>query len=501
MVTDSPVAELLTHSNNPLSTRMASILTNLVWKFGERLSSQLVSFVVSIIIARILDPSDYGLVAMTMVFISLSNVLVDGGFSSALIQKKNADRLDFSTVFWFSVVFAMSIYAILYISAPYIASFYGEQYYQLTDILRVLGLQVIIYSINSVQAAYISRKMMFRNFFWATLVGTIVSAAIGTYMAYNGYGVWSIVGQQLTASVTNTLTQYYITRKLPGMEFSFTRLKSMFSYGVKLLSANVLTTFFLDMRTFIIGKMYSAAQLSYFDRGKQYPNLVAANINTSIGAVLFPKMSQQQDDPATIKATTRKSIRFSAYIMCPVMLGLAAAGEPLVRLLLTEKWLPCVPFLQLFCIIYLFQPIHTANMQAIKALGRSDIYLKLELIKKTIEIVMLLIVMWISVEAIAINMAVLTTLFTLVNSHPNIKLLNYSLKEQFQDILPAIGMSLVVFTSAYSITYLPISDPLMLLLQFIAGAAVYILLSKITKRPEYIYICSLIRRKTGRRQR
>lgn len=480
---------------------MASTLTNLAWKFGERLSSQLVSFAVSIIIARILDPSDYGLVAMTMVFISLSNVLVDGGFSSALIQKKTADKLDFSTVFWFSVAFATCIYAILFVSAPYIASFYGEEYYQLTDILRVLGLQVIVYSINSVQNAYISRKMMFKNFFWATLVGTIVSACIGVWMAYNGYGVWAIVGQQLTASVTNTLTQYYITRKLPGMEFSFVRLKTMFGYGVKLLSANLMTTFFLDIRTFIIGKMYSAAQLSYFDRGKQYPSLVSANINTSIGAVLFPRMSQQQDNPAVIKATTRRSIRFSAYVMCPLMLGLAAVAEPLVRMLLTEKWLPCVPFLQLFCIIYLFQPIHTANMQAIKALGRSDVYLKLELVKKTIEIVMLLIVMWISVEAIAINMAVLTTLFTLVNSRPNIKLLNYSLKEQFQDILPAIGMSLVVFVSVFSITYLHIGDSLMLLLQFIVGFLVYLILSKITRNPEFAYICSLIKRKTGRSQK
>lgn len=474
---------------------MASTLTNLIWKFGERLSSQLVSFVVSIIIARILAPSDYGLVAMTMVFISLSNVLIDGGFSSALIQKKKADKLDFSTVFWFSVAFAVGIYIILYISAPYITLFYGEQYHQLTEILRVLGLQVIVYSINSVQAAYISRKMMFKNFFWATLVGTIVSAVVGIYMAYSGFGVWSIVAQQLTASTTNTLTLYYITRKLPGWEFSFIRLKSMFSYGAKLLGANLLTNLFLDIRTFIIGKMYSAAQLAYFDRGKQYPNLVGTNINTSIGAVLFPKMSQQQDDPVMIKATTRKSIRFSAYIMCPLMLGLAAVAEPLVRLLLTEKWLPCVPFLQLFCIIYLFQPIHTANMQAIKALGRSDVYLKLELIKKTIEVAMLLIVMWISVEAIAINMAVLTTLFTLVNSRPNIKLLNYTLREQFQDILPAIGMSVVVFLCTFSITYLPISDLLMLILQFIVGILVYLRLSKITKNQEYIYIYSLIKRK------
>ena len=420
---------------------MSSILTNLIWKFGERLSSQLVSFVVSIIIARILAPSDYGLVAMVMVFVSLSYVLVDGGFSSALIQKKNADRLDFSTVFYFSLVFAIAIYFILYLSAPYIACFYGEQYQQLTPLLRVLGLQIIIYSINSVQTAYISRKMMFKNFFWATLIGTCCSAVVGIYMAYDGFGVWALVGQQLTASIVNTLTLYVITKKLPGWGFSFLRLKSMLNYGIKLLGANLLTNLFLDIRTFIIGKLYSANQLAFFDRGRQYPNLISSNINSSVGSVLFPKMSYQQDNPIAIKATTRKSIRFCAYVMCPLMLGLAAVAEPLVRLLLTEKWIPCVPYLQLFCIIYLFQPIHTANMQAIKALGRSDVLLKLELIKKTIEIIMLLIVMWVSVKAIAINMAVLTTLFTLINAYPNIKLLNYSLKEQLKRIVKRLEVS------------------------------------------------------------
>ena len=474
---------------------MASTLKNLAWKFGERLSSQLVSFVVSIIVARILSPADYGLVAMTMVFISLSYVLVEGGFNSALIQKKHADRLDFSTIFWFSVTLATCIYVILYVSAPYITLFYGEQYHELTTILRVLGVQIIIYSINSVQAAYVSRNMMFKNFFWATITGTTISAGVGIYMAYNGFGVWAIVWQQLTASMTNTLTQYLITKKLPGLEFSLKRLKSMFGYSVKLLTANLMTTLFLDLRTFIIGKLYSPSQLAFFDRGKQYPNLIGININSSISAVLFPKMSKFQDDPVSIKAITRRAIRFSAYIMCPLMLGLAAVAEPMVSLLLTDKWLPCVPFLQIFCIIYLFQPIHTANMQAINALGRSDIFLKLEIIKKTIEIVMLLIVMWISVEAIAINIAVLTTLFTLINSYPNKKLLKYSLKEQFADISPAVSMSIFVFACTYAITYLPIGNLPMIIVQLITGISTYMILSKVTGNQEFNYILALIRRK------
>lgn len=478
---------------------MSSTLTNLIWKFGERISSQLVSFIVSIIIARILAPADYGLVAMVMVFISISYVLVDGGFSSALIQKKDADRLDFSTVFYFSVALAFAIYVILYFSAPYITLFYGEQYQLLTPLIRVLGLQIIIYSINSIQNAYVSRKMMFRNFFWATLIGTCFSAVVGIYMAYNEFGVWALVGQHLTASIINILTLYVITRKLPRWEFSFSRLKSLLNYGAKLLGANLLTNLFLDIRSIIIGKLYSADHLAFFDRGKQYPQLVGNNINTSVGAVLFPRMSLQQDNTKAIKETTRKSIRFCAYVMCPLMLGLAAVAEPIVCLLLTEKWLPCVPFLQLFCIIYLFQPIHTANMQAIKALGRSDIYLKLELVKKSIEIVMLLIVMHISVIAIAINMAVLTTLFTLINAYPNTKLLNYSLKEQINDIMPAICMSIVVYISVYLVTYLDINNLYILVLQVIIGLFVYITLSMTTKNKEFFYIYNIILEKIRKR--
>lgn len=480
---------------------MASTTTNLIWKFSERLSSQLVSFIVSIIIARILNPSDYGLIAMTMVFINLSYVLIDGGFNSALIQKKKADKLDFSTIFWFSIIFAILIYLLIYVSAPYIASFYGPQYKQLTPILRVLGIIIIIHSVNSIQTAYISRKMLFKNFFWGTLIGTILSAIVGIYMACNGYGVWSLVGQLLTSASTNALTLYLITKKLPSIAFSYKRLKSMLNYGFKIFCANILTTIFLDIRTFLIGKLYSSADLAFFERGKHYPLLIGSNINTSIGTVLFPKLSSQQENPTAIKSTTRKSIRFSAYIMAPLMLGLAATAEPLIRLLLTDKWLPCVPYLQLFCIIYLFQPIHTANMQAIKAIGRSDIYLKLELIKKIIELVMLLLVMWISVKAIAINMAVLTTLFTLVNSWPNIKLLNYSLKEQFHDIIPAIGMSVIVFICTYPAIYMPYNDIFIILIQVITGTAIYLILSKLTHNKEYIYICNILLCKLNRKKK
>ena len=475
---------------------MSSTLTNLSWKFAERISSQMVSFVVSIVLARILAPSDYGAIAMVMIFVTLANVFVDGGFSSALIQKKNADKLDFSTVFYFSVFFSVILYAVLYIAAPYISRFYGEGYEILTPVLRVIGLQVIVYGANAVQQAYVSRKMMFKKFFWSTLIGTIVSAAVGLIMAYSGYGIWALVGQQLTSTITNTVVLYLVTRKLPGLMFSFQRLKGLFGYGAKILGASLLVSLFLDLRSLIIGKIYSAKDLAFFDRGRQFPNLIVTNINSSVGAVLFPKMSQEQDNKERIKQTCRNSIRFSSFVMMPLMLGLAACAEPFIRLLLTDKWIECVPFLQIFCVIYMFYPMHTANMQAIKALGHSGTFLKLEFLKKSLELIGLLLVMNISVTAIAINMAVLTTLFTFVNAYPNVKLLNYTFKEQMNDILPPIAMSVLMAVIVFSIgECLVLPDWIVLIIQIISGSIIYITIASVFKNPEMLYIYSIIKNK------
>ena len=472
---------------------MPSTLTNLSWKFAERIASQLVSFVVSIVLARILEPSDYGSIAMVMIFVTLSNVLVEGGFSSALIQKKDADKLDFSTVFYFSIVFSIFLYVILFFVAPYISRFYGDGYEILTPVLRVIGLQIIVYGANSVQQAYVSKKMMFKKFFWATLIGTIVSACIGLAMAYWGFGIWSLVGQQMAMVITNTIVLYLVTRKLPGLMFSFQRLKGLFSYGAKILGASLLVSFFLDLRSLIIGKLYSAKDLAFFDRGRQFPNLIVTNINSSVGSVLFPQMSQEQDDKIRVKQLCRNSIRFSSFVMMPLMMGMAVCAEPLIRVLLTDKWIESVPFLRLFCIIYMFYPIHTANMQAIKAIGKSGTFLMLEIIKKLLELISLLLVMKISVMAIAINMAVLTTLFTFINAYPNIKFLDYSFKEQMNDMLPSLLLSTIMAILVYGIgLILPISDLGVLIVQVLFGIAFYSTLSYLTNNPEFKYLYKLI---------
>lgn len=478
---------------------MSSTFKNLGWKFMERVSAQLVQLVVSIVLARILAPSDYGAVAMVTIFIILANVLIEGGFSSALIQKKDADDIDFSTVLYFSILFSLLLYVVLYFSAPYISMFYGEEYQVLTPVLRILGLQVIVYAVNSVQQAYVQKKMLFKNFFLATLVGTIASGVVGLLMAYSGYGLWSIVGQQLTSNILNTLTLYAITRRLPVLAFSIERLKGLFGFGIKLLGANVLITGYQELRALIIGKIYTAQDLAFFDRGKQFPSLVVTNINSSIGAVLFPKMALEQDNIGKVKNSTRISIRFSAYVMSPLMLGLAAISEPFIRLVLTEKWIQSAPFMQLFCIVFLFMPIHTANMQSLKAVGRSGTILKLEIIKKIIELISLFAVVWISVEAIVINMAVLTTLFTFINAYPNRRYLNYSFKEQAKDILPAIVMSIIMFVIISIFNhYVRMNDIYVILADIAIGSTFYIGLSIMTKNKELAYFVKILTKRHGK---
>lgn len=470
------------------------LISNLSWKFAERITAQLVTFVVSIILARVLDPSHYGLISIVTIFITLANVFVSDGFGSALIQKKDADILDFSTVLYFNIAFSILVYIVLFFLAPVITDFYGDGYELLTPVLRVLGVRIIVSGINSVQQAYVSRHMIFQRFFWATLFGTVISAVVGIVMALNGFGVWALVAQYLTNTSIDTIVLALTVRIKYVKSFSIERLKGLFKYGVKILGTKLLITGFMEIRALIIGKVYSSSDLAYYDRGKQFPNLLVTNIDTSIGAVLFPKMSNEQDNLSQVKQTTRYSIRYSAFIMCPMMLGLAVVARPLVTLVLTEKWLPCVPLLQLFCIVYLFQPIHTANMQAIKALGRSDVYLQLEIIKKSIELIVLFITVRFSVEAIVLGMAILTTCYTFVNAFPNTKLLNYSLKEQMADILPTIGRSAVMVIAVYALQLLlqRFNLTVSLVLQVIFGASIYILLCKTTHAKEFEYFFALI---------
>ena len=475
-----------------------SFLSNLIWRFLERCGSQVVTFVVSIVLARLLDPEVYGTIALVTVIITLLQVFIDSGLGNSLIQKKDADDTDFSTVFYFNMAMCIALYLLLFFTAPLIANFYEVP--TLTPIIRVLGIILIISGLKNVQQAYVSKNMLFKKFFFSTIGGTIGSAVVGITMAIYGFGVWALVVQNIISLIVGTIILWVTVKWRPKLLFSFKRLKGLFSFGWKLLAAKLIDTFFLEIRQLIIGKKYSSVDLAFYNKGQQLPKLLVTNINTSIDSVLLPTMSKEQSNKEVIRSMTRRSIKISSFIMWPCMIGLAACAEPVIRLLLTEKWLFCVPYLRIFCILYAFYPIHTSNLNAIKAVGRSDIYLKLEIIKKSINAVLLIISMWFGVMAMAYSLLISTLCSSFINAFPNRKLLKYSYFEQIKDVLPAVIFSTVMGVIVFAITFIGLNDILTLLIQVPLGVIIYFGSAKIFKLESFTYILNMLKGFLGRKQ-
>ena len=463
-----------------------SVINNFFWRFMERCGAQGVTFVVSIILARLLDPSVYGTVALVSVFMLIMQVFVDSGMGNALIQKKDTDDLDFSSVFWFNIAMCTLLYLIMFFAAPFISSFYGIP--ELTLIVRVMSLMLIISGMKNIQQAYVSRHMMFRIFFFTTLGGTVIAAIVGIAMAYMGFGVWALVAQMLVNAFVDTVILWITVKWRPKKIFSMSRLKGLFSYGWKLLISSVLDTVYNELRQLIIGKIYTPADLAQFNQGQKFPQFTVVNINASIDSVLLPTMSKAQDNPAAIRSMTRRAIKTSTYLMMPFMVGLAVCAEPAVRLIITDKWLPCVPYLRIFCFSFAFYPIHTANLNAIKAMGRSDLFLILEILKKVVGLTAILSTMWISVMAMAYSMIFTSVICQIINAWPNKKLLGYSYLNQVADMLPQIGMSLAMGVAVYGVQFFGMNDILTLCVQVPLGMLLYWAMSKVFRVESYTYV-------------
>ena len=473
-----------------MATERKGVLSNFLWRFAERCGAQLVTFIVSIVLARLLTPDDYGTIALVTVFTTIMQVFVDSGLGTALIQKKDADDLDFSSVFYFNFAVCIVLYLMMFFSAPLIASFYSLP--ELTPVVRVISLTIVISGVKGVQQSYVSRNMLFKRFFYATLGGTIFSAFLGIAMAYLGFGVWAIVAQQLSNTAIDTLILWITVKWRPKWIFSWERLKGLLGFGWKMLCSALLDTIYNNIRSLLIGKVYSSADLAYYNEGKKFPNLIVTNINSSINSVLLPAMSREQDDKDRVKNMTRRSIMVSCYIMAPLMVGLACCASNIVVVVLTEKWLPCVFYLQIFCITYMFYPIHTANLNAIKAMGRSDLFLKLEIWKKVIGLILLLATLFISVKAMAYSLLISTLTSMIINSWPNKKLLDYSFLEQMKDILPPICLAIGMGAAVYLIGFLAIPTLPLLLIQIIFGGILYIIGSAVFKLEPYVYVKDML---------
>ena len=466
------------------------VTTNIIWRFLERCGAQLVAFIVSLVLARILEPETYGIVVLISVFTAILSIFMDSGLGTALIQKKDADDVDFSTVFYFNIVMALIFYLIMFLIAPVIASFYNNE--QLSNLIRVQSLILLIGSVKNVQQAFVSRKMIFKKFFFATIGGTVGAGILGVVMASNGFGVWALICQSLFNNTIDTIILWFTVKWRPKWKFSFIRLKSLYRFGWKLLVSALIDTVYSKLRQFVIGKIYTPSDLAFYEKGEHFPNFIVSNINSSINSVLLPAMSNYQNDILRLKEMTRKSIKVATYIMMPMMVGLAVCSENVVTLLLTEKWLPCVFFMRIFCFTFAFYPIHVANLNAIQAVGRSDIFLKLEIIKKIIGLLALIATMFVSVKAMAMSLLITSVCSQIVNSWPNKKLLNYSYIEQLKDIFPqmiaSVAMGCVVFCEKFIPTNIWIKLPI----QIISGIIMYYGLSKLFKLDSFDYIKKII---------
>ena len=466
-----------------------TVIRSFFWKLFERLSTQLIQFVVTIVLARLLLPSEYGIIALITIFLALCNVIVDGGLNTALIQKKDVDNVDFSTIFFFSIALSILMYLIMFICAPLIANFYEQP--DLVSVIRVLSLSLPFYAINSIQNAFVAKKMLFKRLFYSSLGAIIISGAVGIYMAYRGLGVWALVAQSVISQLVTAIIMWYTIKWRPDFVFSRERFSGLFSYGLKIFGANFITVLFVNARKLVIGKFFTPASLACYEKGGHLPSLVVDNLFTSIQTILFPTLSESQNDRAHVKSMMRRSTKLSCFLIYPIMVLMIVAAKPLVLLLLTETWIGAVPFVQILCVSYFFRPITIPNWEAIKALGYSDITLKLEVLKKVVDISILIITAFIGVYAIALGQVLFNAICVFINLAPNKKLLNYGVREQMIDAVPTLLISLAVGIAVYGIQLLPISNLLIVTLQFLLGALLYGGLSYLFKEESCMYLLEM----------
>lgn len=458
-----------------------NLVQGLVWKLLERFGVQGISFLLQIILARILSPDDYGVLSIMIIFTTLANVFIQTGFNTALIQNKDVREEDYSSVFWISIIIAFIMYFLLFNIAPIIGRFYNMP--SIVTPFRVLSLILFPGALNSIQLAKVSKELDFRQVFISNIGAILISGFIGITLANIGLGVWALVFQNLFNIIIACFVMHFTVGWKPKLICNFRRVKTLLSFGWKILLSSLIDTLYQDLSSLVIGKKYSSSMLGYYNRGKQFPQFLIGAINGALQSVMLPAMSKQQDNRIQVKSLMRISIMLSSFIIFPMMAGLAGVADSLVSLLLTDKWLPCVPFMQIFCFSLAFYPVHSCNLQAINAMGRSDIFLKLEIIKKGIGILLLAISIFCFTSPIAIAMTgVITSLIgCFINAYPNKILIGYSYHEQFKDIIPSFILSLIMFVCILPLKQLNLPSMLILLAQMVAGIFVYMSLSLLLK--------------------
>lgn len=460
-------------------------LTSFVWRMGEGIIAEGMTFIVGMVLARLLMPEEFGLVALTGLVLAVVNVFADCGLGQALIQKKTIDDLDTNTVFFSGLALSTMLYVCVFFLSPLFAKIFHQP--SISSLIRVSALMLFFSSYNSVQTAEISRALDFKKFFYVGIISSFVSGAVGVCMALSGMGVWALIAQRMSYTLTKTITLNRIVKWIPRFQFSIKRFCSLFSYGINLMASGVIGMIFNQMKGFLIGIKYEPSDLSYYNRGESLPSILCNNINGTVNQIMLPTLSKLQENPDAMKAGLRRSISLSSFLLFPMMFGLVATSENIITILFSDKWLCSVPFLRIISIGYCFQILSSANLMAVNAIGRSDISLKLEFVKKPIFLVLLLIGMHIGPLAIAFSVTVNSIFAMIINAWPNRKLINYSLFEQWKDLFPQFLIAIFMSVVVALLGMLDINMYLLFICQVALGVSVYLGMSKLFKLEAFNY--------------
>lgn len=448
----------------------------LFWRSLEGIGVQGMQFVIQMVLARILMPADFGIVAILNIFVNLANTLVNNGLSSAVIQKKNASKEDFSTVFFVEAGLSVLMYLVIFLGAPFIASYYDNA--ALTLYLRVFALTVVISFLGSMQTTVLRYNLNFKPSFIANFIGIVCQGISGITCALLGFGVWSLIISQLIYRTITAVLLFAFAKWIPRSGFYFDRFKELFSYSWKLAAGWIIGTIYQDIFSFVIGKVYDDSTLGFYSKGNSIPNVINRVVTQVTTAVMFPVISKAQDEINAVKQHTREMVAVSAAMVFPVMAFVAGAANPIVRLVLKDKWLPAVPIIQIFCISSAINVISNANMQSFNAIGRSDVFLKAELVKRSLTIVLVLILAQINFYLMLVGIAFMGLVSLTINGFFNKKLLDYKVFEYLSDIIPCVLFALLLFVSVYICNFIISSLKLRLLVQMAIAALLYIVVAQ-----------------------
>ena len=460
------------------------------WSMADAFLGRGITFIVGIVLARLLTPSEYGLIGITTIFVSVLDAIVDSGFSQALIRKKDATKDDYNTMFITNMVLSVLMFLALFFSAPAIARFFNRP--ELVSLNRVMGSVLIINALSITQYTVLTKRIDFKTKTKASVFSAVLSGIIGISMAFMGFGVWALVGQQLSKQFINTICLWILNKWWPNFSFSKESFNYMWGFGWKMLASSLLNNIWRQLYQVVVGKCYSPATLGQYSKSKEYSTIFSANIDLIVNRVSYPVLSEIQNNSTRLTSAYRKIIKTTMFVTAVCMVSMGAVAEPLIYCLIGPQWHEAATYLPLICISMSLYPLHSINLNMLKVQGRSDLYLVLEILKKIIAIGPICVGMFIDIYWMVASSVVTGIIAYFLNSHYSGKLIGYSSWMQIKDIAPSYGLSFLIAVSVYFLKYLPLSYWIILPMQIIVGTIVFFLVCKVLKNEEYVQVKEMV---------